>query len=112
MTNDRVRDCLDGDFSEAQNLYRHKRVRPLKPRGGGVVKSLELIGSGPVGLVYPQNFGIKSEKPTCVSCVTLKRQARLRASERVHHCCLAHFASWFPIRGRPLHLMQGFNIRC
>ena len=35
-----------------------------------MVKSLEVIGSGPVGLVHTQNFGIEFEKPTCVSCVT------------------------------------------
>jgi hypothetical protein len=41
----------------------------VAPRGHSsqglrVVKSLKLIGSGPVGLVRMQNFGIKSEKPT------------------------------------------------
>jgi hypothetical protein len=36
-----------------------------------VVKSLALQAWRPVGLVYPQNFGNKSEKPTCVSCLTL-----------------------------------------
>jgi hypothetical protein len=41
-------------------------VRPLKP-GVGVVKSLELIGSGPVGLVHTQNFQFfQNRKPTSV----------------------------------------------
>jgi hypothetical protein len=43
--------------------YDHMRVRPLGPQGWGVVKSLELSGSGPVGLLHTQNFGIKFEKP-------------------------------------------------
>jgi len=32
--------------------------------GWGVVKSLELIGSGPVGLVHTQKIEAQSEKPT------------------------------------------------
>jgi len=39
------------------------RVRPVKPTWG-MVKSLALIGAGPVGLVRTQKFGIQSEKPT------------------------------------------------
>jgi len=39
----------------------NKRVRTPKP---GVVKSLELIGSGPVGLVHTRKAGIKYKKPT------------------------------------------------
>jgi hypothetical protein len=34
-----------------------------RAQGVGMVKSLELIGSGPVGLTRTQNLGIKSEKP-------------------------------------------------
>ena len=33
-------------------------------QGVGVVKSLELIGSGPVGLVHTRKAGIKYKKPT------------------------------------------------
>jgi hypothetical protein len=33
-------------------------------RGWGVVKSLKLIGSGPVGLVHTQKIEAQSEKPT------------------------------------------------
>jgi ferredoxin-like protein FixX len=36
----------------------------------GVVKSRELIDSGPVGLVHTQEDRVQYEKPTCVSCVT------------------------------------------
>ena len=36
--------------------------RPPKPVVG-VVKSLELIGSGPVGRIHAQKVGIKSKKP-------------------------------------------------
>jgi hypothetical protein len=46
-----------------RSAYDHKRVRPLEP-GWGVVKSLELIGLGPVGLlVCLHNAGIKYKKP-------------------------------------------------
>src|SRR5260370_935806 len=33
-------------------------------QGWGVVKSPELIGAGPVGLIHTQKVGIQSEKPT------------------------------------------------
>jgi hypothetical protein len=39
------------------------RVRPLKPTVG-VVKSLALIGAGPVGLIHAHGVGIKYKKPT------------------------------------------------
>jgi hypothetical protein len=39
------------------------RVRPLKPTVG-VVKSLALIGAGPVVLVHTHKAGIKYKKPT------------------------------------------------
>ena len=39
-----------------------RRVRPLKPTVG-VVKSLALIGAGPVGLVHTHRVGIKYKKP-------------------------------------------------
>ena len=34
----------------------------------GVVKSLERIGSGPVGLLHTQKVGIKYKKPTYTGC--------------------------------------------
>ena len=39
-------------------------VVSLASQGWGVVKSLELIGSGPVGLVHTQKIEAQSEKPT------------------------------------------------
>jgi len=41
----------------------HERVRPLKP-GVGVVKSLELIGSGPVVLIHTQEFQLQKNQKT------------------------------------------------
>jgi hypothetical protein len=41
-------------------------VRPLNPPVG-VVKSLVLIGSGPVGLLHTQKVRIKYKKPTNTS---------------------------------------------
>jgi hypothetical protein len=56
--------CERRDLILTRSAYDHKRVRPLRP-GVGVVKSLELIGSGPVGLLHSQNFGFfQLEKPT------------------------------------------------
>jgi hypothetical protein len=46
-----------------RSAYDHKRVRPLKPLGWGVAKSLELIGSGPVVLLHAQQVRIKYKKP-------------------------------------------------
>jgi hypothetical protein len=45
--------CQHRDLILTRSAYDHKRMRPLKPMVG-VVKSLELIGSGPVGLVRTQ----------------------------------------------------------
>ncbi len=63
--------CVKADIAVAsidliltRSAYDHKRVRPLKPQGWGVVKSLELIGAGPVGLIHTQDFGIEYKKPT------------------------------------------------
>lgn len=64
---------------EAWRSYRHIRVRPLKPaEGGGVIKSLEPHGTGPVGLLQTQKLGIKSKKPIKASaarlgCMVFKR---------------------------------------
>ena len=38
-------------------------IRPLKPRVG-VVKSLEVIGSGPVVLIQTHKVGVQYKKPT------------------------------------------------
>jgi len=45
--------CQHRDLILTRSAYDHKRMRPLKPMVG-VVESLELIGSGPVGLVRTQ----------------------------------------------------------
>src|SRR5713101_6128926 len=48
-------------------------VVSLASQGWGVVKSLELIGSGPVGLVHTQNFQFfKTENPLLGSEATLR----------------------------------------
>ena len=44
-----------------RSAYDHERVRPLKP-GVGVVKSLEVIGSGPEVLVRMQNLQLLKKK--------------------------------------------------
>jgi hypothetical protein len=49
------------DF-DPKRVYDDKRVSQLKP-GMGVVKSLEHIGSGPVGLIHTQKIEIKYKKP-------------------------------------------------
>jgi hypothetical protein len=51
---------------------RFRRLAGRRSLGVGVVKSLELTGAGPVVLVHTQNFGIELEKPTCVSCLTMR----------------------------------------
>src|SRR5712671_7393265 len=55
--------CEHRDLILTRSAYDHKRVRPLKS-GWGVVKSLGLIGCGPVGLVHTQKIEAQSEKPT------------------------------------------------
>ena len=50
------------NFSSALNEL--AEVVSLASQGWGVVKSLELIGSGPVGLVHTQKIEAQSEKPT------------------------------------------------
>jgi hypothetical protein len=104
-------------------------VRQLKPPGWGVVKSLGLIGSGPVGLVHTQKIGIQSEKPTCTKALEFTQfaspcgtDARLLSGEqRTSHfklvtsvddpapdmrCRLADLQSWPRERRRALSVFM------
>jgi hypothetical protein len=61
-------------------------AEPVGAGGRGVVKSLELTGSGPVGLLHTQDLVIKFKKPTgrrCrVGCIVLTPALAGRQSRR------------------------------
>jgi hypothetical protein len=69
--------------------------------GRGLVKSLELIGSGPVGLVHTQKVGIKYKKPTLI-CDDTPRGGQilnvLSPTDRTH-CHSGIFFSYAKIFG-------------
>ena len=87
-------------------------------QGVGVVKSLKLIGSGPVGLVRTQNFGIKSEKPTLDGvrvrsvyvCFRGDSGHRISSASCLFMTQLGHVPQWgarfLPMSGTPDHFLQ------
>ena len=71
-----------------------------------MVKSVPLIGAGPVVLIHTQDFGIELEKPTCVSCVTRRSDfsfARMWKSKPAVAASEDADAAYFD-SGQPLHV--------
>jgi hypothetical protein len=68
--------------------------------GWVVVKSLELIGSGPVALLHTQKFGIQYKKPT-------------KTPAERHRCILPHVRFWEQSRTcREVLAMPAFDPGC